>query len=319
MGRYIIRKILSLIPMMLIISFLIYFGMELMPGDAVDALIPPDALATMSQAQIHNMREALGLNSPFFIRYIKWLGGLLKGNFGYSLQSGASVLSILKSHLPATIELTMVALLISTVIGTILGVISALTKGSAVDQILNVVGMIGVAIPQFLFGLICINAFALHLHILPVGGKMAFAGQSFIHRLPYLIMPAAVLGFSLTSGVMRYGRSCMLDSMGKDYMKTARSKGIPEWRVNFLHGLRTAMVPIVVLVGFRLPMLIGGAVVIEDVFQWPGIGGLFVSAVRAQDTPLVMIIGFFSVLLVLVASIIVDTLTAVLDPRVKLN
>jgi len=319
MGNYIIRKVLTLIPMMLVISFLIYLGMELMPGDAIDFLIPPDALSTMSPEQLNAMREALGLNDPFFLRYLKWLAGVLHGDFGYSLQSGVPVITLMKNHLPATIELTFTALVMSSVFGILLGVICALKKGTLLDQILSVLGMIGVAIPQFLLGLIFIDAFALHMGVLPVGGRMAYAGQSFLQRLPNLIMPATVLGFSLTAGVMRYGRSSMLDSMGHDYMKTARSKGLPEWRVNLLHGLRAAMTPVVVLVGFRLPMLIGGAVVVEEVFQWPGIGGLFVSAVRSQNTPLVMIIGFFSVLMVLVASIIVDIITAMLDPRIKLS
>lgn len=319
MGNYIIRKVLTLIPMMLVISFLIYLGMELMPGDAIDFLIPPDALSTMSPEQLNAMREALGLNDPFFLRYLKWLAGMLHGDFGYSLQSGVPVITLMKNHLPATIELTFTALVMSSVFGILLGVICALKKGTLLDQILSVLGMIGVAVPQFLLGLIFIDAFALHIGILPVGGRMAYAGQSFLQRLPNLVMPATVLGFSLTAGVMRYGRSSMLDSMGHDYMKTARSKGLPEWRVNLLHGLRAAMTPVVVLVGFRLPMLIGGAVVVEEVFQWPGIGGLFVSAVRSQNTPLVMIIGFFSVLMVLVASIIVDIITAMLDPRIKLG
>ena len=319
MGNYIIRKVLTLIPMMLVISFLIYLGMELMPGDAIDFLIPPDALSTMSPEQLNAMREVLGLNDPFFLRYLKWLAGMLHGDFGYSLQSGVPVITLMKNHLPATIELTFTALVMSSVFGILLGVICALKKGTLLDQILSVLGMIGVAVPQFLLGLIFIDAFALHMGILPVGGRMAYAGQSFLQRLPNLIMPATVLGFSLTAGVMRYGRSSMLDSMGHDYMKTARSKGLPEWRVNLLHGLRAAMTPVVVLVGFRLPMLIGGAVVVEEVFQWPGIGGLFVSAVRSQNTPLVMIIGFFSVLMVLVASIIVDIITAMLDPRIKLS
>ena len=225
----------------------------------------------------------------------------------------------MRNHISATIELSVASLIMSSVFGIFLGVISALNKGSVLDHILDVVGMVGVAIPQFLFGLICINALALHHSILPVGGRMAYAGQSFIQRLPYLILPAAVLGFSMTAGVMRYARGSMLESMGRDYMKTARSKGIPEWRVNLLHGLRAAVTPVVVLIGFRLPMLIGGAVVVEEVFQWPGIGGLFIKAVRAQNTPLVMMIGFFSVLIVLVSSILVDLVTAMLDPRIKLS
>ena len=319
MATYTIRKILSLIPMMLVISFLIYLGIELMPGDAVDFLIPPDALSTMSAEQLDQMRNSLGLNDPFVIRYVKWLTGILHGDFGYSLQSGVPVAEIMRNHILATIELSVASLIMSSVFGILLGVISALKKGSVLDHILDVVGMIGVAIPQFLFGLICINTLALHHSILPVGGRMAYAGQSFIQRLPYLILPATVLGFSMTAGVMRYARGSMLESMGRDYMKTARSKGIPEWRVNLLHGLRAAVTPVVVLIGFRLPMLIGGAVVVEEVFQWPGIGGLFIKAVRAQNTPLVMMIGFFSVLIVLVSSILVDLVTALLDPRIKLS
>ena len=158
--------------MMLVISFLIYLGMELMPGDAVDFLIPPDALSTMSPEQLNAMRDALGLNDPFFLRYLKWLAGLVRGDFGYSLQSGVPVLTLMKNHLPATIELTLTSLVMSSIFGILLGVVCALKKGTALDQILSVVGMVGVAIPQFLLGLICINAFALHTSILPVGGRM---------------------------------------------------------------------------------------------------------------------------------------------------
>ncbi len=290
-----------------------------MPGDAVDFLIPPDALSTMSQEQLEAMRESLGLNDPFLVRYFKWLLGVFQGDFGYSLQSGVPVATLVMGHLPATIELTVAALIFSSLFGILFGVISALQKGSILDHIINVIGMVGVAIPQFLLGLICIDVFALHLNILPVGGRMANSSQTFFQRLPYLIMPAIVLGFSLTAGVMRYARSSMLDSMGKDFIKTARAKGLPEWRVYLLHGLRSALSPVVVLIGFRLPMLIGGAVVIEEVFQWPGVGELFVDAVRSQNTPVVMMIGFFSVLLVLVSSILVDIATAALDPRIKLS
>lgn len=318
-GTYILRKVLSLIPLTIVISFLIYLGVELMPGDAIDFMISPDALSTMSAEQLDAMRESLGLNDPFLVRYGKWLVGLTQGNFGYSLQSGVAVSEIMKNHLPATLELSIAALLMSSFFGIVLGVASALVKGSLLDHILDIIGMIGVAIPQFLLGLMLINVFALHTNILPVGGRMAYEGQTFLQRLPYLIMPATVLGFSMTAGVMRYARGSMLGSMGKDYMKTARAKGIPEWRVNLLHGLRAAVTPVVVLIGFRLPMLIGGSVVIEEIFQWPGIGGLFINAVRAQNTPMVMMIGFFSVLLVLVSSIIVDIVTAMLDPRIKLS
>lgn len=319
MGTYILRKVLALIPMLLVISFLIYLGVELMPGDAVDFMIPPDYLASLEPEKVEELRNSLGLNDPFMLRYVKWLGGLLRGEFGYSMQSGLPVSTILKNHLPATIELAVTALIISSIFGILLGVVSALKKSSLIDNILSIVGMVGVAIPQFLLGLMCINIFALNWGILPVGGRFASVDQTFLERLPYLIMPALVMGFSMTAGVMRYSRASMLDSMGKDYMKTARAKGLPEWRINLLHGLRAAITPVVVLIGFRLPMLIGGSVVIESVFQWPGIGGLFTQAVRSQNTPVIMMIGFFSVLMVLLSSLIVDVVTAMLDPRIKLR
>ncbi len=319
MGTYIARKILSLIPLLLVISFLIFCGVEAMPGDAVDFMIPPDALGSMTPEQVNEMREALGLNDPFIVRYFRWLGDMLQGDFGYSLQSGVPVSQILRNHLPATLELSIASLLISSVFGILLGMISALKKGSVLDHTLDVIGMIGVAIPQFLLGLICIVLFSITWKILPVGGRMGSAGDNFFERFKYLILPATVNGFAMTAGVMRYARGSMLDSMGKDYMKTARSKGIPEWRVNLLHGLRAAVTPVVVLIGFRLPILIGGSVVIEDVFQWPGVGSLFTQAIRSQNTPVVMTIGFFSVLIVLISSILVDIVTAMLDPRIKLS
>lgn len=319
MGTYTLRRVLTLIPMMLVISFLIYGGIELMPGDAADFLISPDAMSNMTPEALEAMRESLGLNAPFLVRYFNWLLGMLQGNFGYSMQSGVAVSELMMNYLPATIELSVAALIISTILGSILGIVSALKKGSIADNTLSVVGMVGVAIPQFLFGLICIVIFAFNLNWLPVGGRMADMSQTFLERLPYLIMPASVLGFSMTAGVMRYSRSSMLDSLNRDYIKTARSKGLPEWRINLVHGLRVAMSPVVVLIGFRLPMLIGGAVVIEQVFQWPGVGNLFIQAVRSQNTPIVMMVGFFSVLIVLVASVIVDVVIAALDPRIKLS
>ena len=143
--------------------------------------------------------------------------------------------------------------------------------------------------------------------------------DSFWDRIPNLVMPALVLSIMMTAGVMRYARSSMLDALSKDFVRTARSKGMPEWRVNLLHGFRVALTPVIVLIGFRLPVLIGGTVVIEQVFQWPGIGNEFIASVRAQDYPLVMMIALFSVIAVLLASLIVDILTAVIDPRVRLG
>ena len=316
---YFTRRLLYLIPMLLGISFLIYLGLELTPGDILSYLLPPEAIADLKPEELMAMREALGLNDPFIIRYFYWLGAILQGDFGYSLASGVPISKLVLERIPATLELSIAALLFSTFFGVILGSISALKRGSLMDNSLTVFGMIGVSIPEFIFGMIALVVFALQLEWLPVGKRLMPGYDSYWDHMPHLVMPAMVLGLIMTAGVMRYTRSSMLDSLNKEFIRTARSKGIPEWRINFIHGLRVALIPVVVLIGFRLPMLIGGTVIIEQVFQWPGIGDLFVNAVRGQNYPLVMMISFLSVTAVLFASFLIDLLTALLDPRVKLE
>ena len=319
MLKYILKKVLGMIPMLLIITFIIYFLLDLTPGDPVSHLMDPESLARLSPEQLNTLREAYGLNDGFVIRYFKWLIQLLQGNFGYSSSSGVAVIDIIKDTLPATLELSVAALLISTVLGSILGVIGAIKRGSIGDNVMTVAGMIGVSIPQFFFGMVTILIFALNLEWLPVGGRTAPGLESFIDRIEYLILPATVLGLSLTAGVMRYARTSMLNTMNKEYIKTARSKGIPEWRVNLVHGFRVSLTPVIVLIGFRLPTLIAGSVVIESIFQWPGVGNVFNTAIRSANYNLVMVVALMFVTMVLIASTLVDILTAVLDPRVKLE
>lgn len=317
--QYVLKKLLLMIPMVLVITFLIYWGLDLTPGDPISYMFSPDQLANIDPQKLAEMRELYGLNDPFFLRYLKWLWQLLQGNFGYSITNGVAIKDLLAQLFPATLELSLAALFISTILGSVLGILSALKKGSLGDNLLTVAGMIGVSIPQFFFGMVCIVVFALNLGWLPIGGRTAPGMAGAFAHLKFLILPASVLGISLTAGVMRYARSSMLDTMNKDYIKTARAKGLPEWRVNLVHGFRVSLTPVVVLIGFRLPTLIGGSVVIETIFQWPGIGNAFKTAVTGQNYPLVMMIALFSVLAVLMASFLVDILTAILDPRVKLE
>ena len=319
MLKFILKRLLMFIPMVLILTFLIYGAIELTPGDPLNFMVDSEALAMMTPEQQNAIRESLGLNDPFLVRYVKWVGQLVQGNFGFSLSNGRPIKEILADVVPATLELSIAALLISTILGSILGLISALRRGSISDNVLSVAGVIGLSIPQFFFGMLCILFFALKLNWLPVGGRLQPGMTRYVDHLRYLIMPALVLGISMTAGVMRYSRAAMLDTMNKDYIKTARSKGLPEWRVNLVHGFRVSLTPIIVLVGFRLPTLIGGSVVIESIFQWPGVGLAFKNAVTAQNYPLVMIIALFMVLMVLISSLLIDVLTRVLDPRVNLE
>jgi peptide/nickel transport system permease protein len=317
MLTYIARRLLIIVPMAIGISFLIYLALDLSPGDAVSRMMSPER--TVDPVKLEALREALGLNQPMIVRYWIWLTNVLQGNFGYTLTGGVPISRLLAERLPATLELSGVALVLSSIFGSILGTLSALKRGTATDNALTVAGMIGVSIPEFFFGLVAILIFALNLQWLPVGGRLLPSYDSYWDHIPNLMMPALVLSIMMTAGVMRYARSAMLDALSRDFIKTARSKGLPEWRVNLLHGFRVALTPVIVLIGFRLPILIGGSVIVEQVFQWPGLGSAFVMAVRNKDLPVVMTIALFSVLIVLMVSLIIDVLTAVIDPRVRLS
>lgn len=319
MLTFITRRILILIPMLLLISFMIYGGLELTPGDAVSQMIGPEIAGSISPEELDALREKFGLNKSFLERYGIWLSNVAQGNFGYSLQTGVAITVVFFDRLPATLELATLALFFSSILGIALGTMAALRRGSFADGTLTVAGMLGVSIPEFFFALVALLIFALNLNWLPVGGRLLPGYETFWDRAPHLVMPTLVMSLMMTAGVMRYSRSAMLDSMSREFMRTARSKGLPEWRVNFLHGFRTALTPVIVLIGFRLPTLIGGTVIIEQVFQWPGIGNEFVQAVRGQDYPLVMMIALFSVSAMLFASLIIDVLTALIDPRVRLG
>lgn len=319
MLSYTIRRILIILVMLFVACFLIYFCLDKMPGDPLSYMVDQETWGEMTDAQKTAMRESLGLNGTMIERFFSWFKGILQGDFGYSLTSGVPIRSIVADTLPATLELSLAALLISSIFGTLFGILSALQKGRIADNVLTVAGLLGMSIPQFFFGLVSLLIFAINLGWLPIGGRMEAGKEAFFQRLPYLVLPALVLGLFLTAGIMRYARASMLDAANKDFLKTARSKGLPEWKVNLVHGFRVAMNPVIVLIGLRLPILIGGSVVIESVFQWPGIGKMFLTAIRGQNYPLVMMIALLMILATMISSFLIDLLTAAMDPRVRLE
>lgn len=316
MLTFIIRKLLGVIPMLVLISFLIFIGIDLTPGDAITFMVSPEELAKLDPDGIAKLRERLGLDQPLIIRYFKWFTNLVQGDFGYSLASGVPIAKILKLRLPATLELAFSSLVLATIFGNILGIISALRRGKIVDNTLTFIGM---SIPSFFFGILVITIFALKLEWLPAYGRLMPGYETLFDRLPHFILPVLVTSFGMTIVGMRFARSSLLDTLNKDYVKTARSKGLSPVRVYFVHAFRVALTPVMVLLGFRLPLLVGGSFVIETLFQWPGIGTEFVQAVQGQNIPLVMMIALCTVTAVLLSSIIVDVFTAVLDPRVRLE
>lgn len=318
MFRYFIKRLLLIVPKLLVISILIFIGIQLTPGDPLTYMIPPDML-TGGPEQLEAAREALGLNAPLYVQYLKLMGNILQGDLGYSLANGSSISGMIATRLPATFELALMALLFSTIVGLTLGVISAAKQNSIIDNLNTTVGILGISIPDFFLALCGIQLFAIRLELLPAGGRMSYGQTSLWSRFPNLIMPSFFLGIALVAVLMRYTRASMIETLTKDYIKTARSKGIPEWRVHLSHAFRNALIPVVLILAFRLPLLIGGTVVLETIFNWPGMGTMLVRAIQASDYPIVMTVALMIAVVTLLASFIVDICTAVLDPRVRTN
>ena len=318
MLKYFITRLLMLVPMVLIISFLVFFALELTPGDAVSSMFSPDMMASVSQADLEAIRESLGLNKPFIIRYLQWLGRFIQGDYGYSTVTGKPIAEIIPNLLPATIRLALAALIISTLTGLLFGIICSVKQNTWVDYFFSIFGVVGISIPEFFIGIIAILVFAINLNWLPAQGRTG-VGLNAIQSLRYLILPACSLGLVLTAALTRYTRNSMLDVLNKDYIKTAWAKGLPQWRVYFNHAFRNSLMPISVLLCFRLPMIIGGSVVIETVFGYAGIGTRLLSSINANDYQLVLVIVFMLSVVSLLASVLIDLATAVLDPRVRIG
>jgi peptide/nickel transport system permease protein len=268
-----------------------------------------------SAENLEALRERLGLNDPFLVRYFRWIGDMLKGDFGYSIANGADIKTLLLTRLPATMELAAVALVLSSIIGITIGILSAIWQNSIIDYVGRFFSVLGQAIPQFFFGICLIQIFSIKLGLLPFSGRMSLNAS----RLEHFILPALTMTIAMCSVLMRYSRNNMLGVLNSDYVKTARCKGIPEWKVYVKHAFRNAVRPVLVILCFRLPMLIGGSVVIESVFAWPGIGSVITSSVIAGDYPVVMVTTLLVAAAILTASFLVDVLTALLDPRVRLG
>lgn len=308
---------LQIVPMLLFISFIIFVALQLTGIDPIYFMISPDMAG--SADNIEALRESLGLNDPLFTRYFRWLGDVLKGDFGYSIVSGTPIRSIVATRLPATLELSAFALVFSTVIGVTIGIISAIRQNGIVDYIGRTFAVLGQSIPQFFFGIIMILVIAIRLKWFPTAGRMSPDAVGFSGRLSHIVLPGLTLTLSMCAVLMRYARNTMLDVMNSDYIKTARSKGIPEWKVYLKHGFRNAVGPVLVILCFRLPMLIGGSVVIEEVFSWPGVGRVLAQSVVSGDYPVILAVTLLIAAAILVASFLVDILTAALDPRVRLE
>ncbi|MDF7662633.1 ABC transporter permease [Erwiniaceae bacterium L1_54_6] len=286
------------------VSLLIFFSLHL-TGDPAALMMPPGS----SQQEIANFRHSMGFDRPLLWQYGHYLSGVLQGDFGESLRYSQPVLALIGERLPATALLAVSALVWSSLLGLLLGIISALRPHSFWDLLCRLVAFSGQAVPVFWLGLLMILFFSLHLQWLPSSGYGSFAA---------LIMPAISLGAFYMSAVARLTRASLLDVLQQDYIRTARAKGLSAWRIVVRHGLRNALIPVITVQGMYFASLLGGALVTEIIFAWPGIGRLAIQAIQNRDFPLVQAIVLLAALVFVAINLLIDLLYLVLNPRIRL-
>lgn len=316
MGKYIIRRILVSIPMLLLITIIIFFLANLMPGDAAMAMFASGEGSITAEA-IEQQRENMGLSGPVIVRYFRWLNQLLHGNMGTSLITFQPVWEMIKARIGPTLLLMGTSLLLSIIIGVALGCFSAVKQYSIADYILTVISFIGRSLPVFFVGMFFVYLLALKNPIFPTSGMHKMGHSDFADLMKHLFLPCLSLSILRIAEFLRYSRASMLEVLNSDFMWTARSKGIGEGRVLRKHALRNALIPIITLVGINIPVLFSGAIMIEQVFQWPGLGTLFNSAVTQRDLSLLMGLCLFSSIVVMVSNLLTDIAYAIVDPRIR--
>ena len=304
MGRYIIKRILLMIPVIIGVSFIIFIAMNLAQGDYVDTLDTGD----MTHEQIEALREKYGLNKPILQQYVEYMWKFVHGDLGTSFSSGRSVFQSFMEKLPNTMYLGIVASIIGTVVSIPLGIFAARNRGGVLDNIANVVAVFGISVPNFWFGLMLMLLFALKLHWLPSGGNETWLA---------VLLPAITIGTDKMASLTRTTRSTMLDTLTQDYLRTARAKGVPERLVVNKHALKPAMIPILNIAMMQLTGAIAGAALTETVFSWPGVGRLVVDAVRARDIPMACGCLIMKCILIGMVELVTDLLFVVVDPRLR--
>ncbi len=318
MGQYALRRLAISVPVLLVVTVIAFFLVNLAPGNPVDAMIDPATRAEMGPEAIEARKAALGLNDPLFVRYGKWLREVVQGNLGYSVVSGQSVGEQILDRLGPTLLLMGTAIILGTLIGIPLGIISAVRQYSGIDYFTTVLGFLAISTPSFFLGLAFMYFFAVHLGWLPTSGMRTLGvPESTIDLIEHMIMPVTVLTLANTPLSMRYARSSMLEALRQDYVTTARAKGLRERIVLVRHALRNALIPLITIIGVSLPEMLSGAVITETIFQWPGMGLLAMRAVNGRDYPLILGIILVTAALVLVSNLIADLLYAVADPRIR--
>ena len=315
MSVYLIKRLLMVFPTVFGAVTLVFLAIHLAPGDPISLYIPPDFPVNASPERIAELRARLGLDRPLHVQYVTFIVGLVQGDLGTSLQHRTPVAEGLLDRLPNTLQLGVLALAIAVVLGVTVGVVSAVRRGTWLDNAAMTLALFGVSIPNFWLGMLLMQLVGLHWPILPPSG---FGGSIFTAEgLRYALLPAITIGISGAGGLARYTRSSMLDVLNEDYVRTARSKGLSERLVVYKHALRNALIPIITLLGLSFGSMLSGAVIVETVFGWPGVGRYLVTGISNRDFPvvqgavLVIAVGF------VLANLLTDLVYGFVDPRIR--
>lgn len=317
MSQYLLRRVLGAIPTLLVISLLIFGVLAFAPGDPMAAFATDPSLSAEVR---ENIRQSLGLDQPIAVRYAKWLGAFVRGDLGYSFASRSPVIGLISQRIGTTLAVVGIAYLISILLAIPLGLIAALKPYSLFDQISTTLAFIGFSLPTFFTGLLCIIVFSVQLGWFPFIYNSTLQVKdwpSFVAQVRQSVLPIGVLALFQTATLMRFMRSAALEQVYRDYVRTARAKGLRERTVVARHVLRNALIPVVTLIALGIPSVFTGALITEQVFRVPGIGSLLVSSIQTSDTPVVMAITFLYAILIVLFNLVADLLYSALDPRVQ--
>ncbi len=318
---YVVKRVIAAIPLIFGLLTITFFIIRMAPGDPASLYLQ----GNVDPGIADRVRRNFGLDDPLPVQYVKWLKAMATGEFGVSFSKHRPVVDILADAIPNTLILTTLALFLNIALGVLIGTLSAVTRGSWVDNITTVLALFVYSIPEFWLALMLILGVSLHLDLLPAA-QMHSPNADQLPLIAYLfdlakhlVLPVFVLGFASAAATGRYMRGSLLDVIGQDYIRTARAKGLPEWKVVGKHAMRNAIIPVITIVGLSLPFLLGGAVVVEAVFDWPGMGNVLLEAIFSRDYPVVIALTAVSGFMVVLGNLLADVLYAIVDPRIRLE
>lgn len=314
MKKYIINRILSIIPILFIVSVVVFSLIHLTPGDPAAAMLGAEA----TQEDVNALRETLGLNEPLITQYVKWVGHIIQGDFGVSVANNVPVSQVLADRLMPTLNLALYAMIISLVIALPLGMIAARKRGTLVDQGISVLALCGISLPSFLLGLALMMGFAVKIRWFPVSGYVTWSEGIGAH-IKSITLPAIALGFMYAALMMRMTRASMLEVLGSDYIKMAKAKGVKEMTLVGKHAFRNALVSVVTVIGASFIGALSGAAVVESVFGIPGIGSLIVTSIGRRDYEVIQAIVLLVAVINVVINLITDLVYGLIDPRIRID